>query len=596
MTTDALIVLVVIAFIVVSLYRNIFGPGFTFTIGIIALGVFGILTPTEILSGFANEQIAVIVMLLILGDTIKKSSVIDSTFYNVFKTAKTYRGFLARMTMMVAGFSAFLNNIPLVAIMMPYVTVWSKRNGIAPSKLLIPLSYAAILGGCATLIGTSTNLVVNSLVVDQTIIPGLEPLNIFDFSFVGVPMIVIGIIYLILFSDKLLPIRKDLVEQLSTNTREYIAEVRVSAKAVYIGQTIEEAEFRNLKGLFLVEIIRGEDAIKPVTPRTRIQANDILLFAGNTDSISDLMGSREGLQLAQVGMFSKKRHTELVEVVVPYNSTLVSKTVKATSFRGRFDAAIIAIHRNGERISGKIGEVRLEAGDVLLLITGEDFNKSISETKDLYSINNIKEFKIMPLYKRVTLIGGSIAAILLAAFGVTSLFISLISLLIVLSIMGIASPKDLGKSIDFNLVLVIALSLALGTAMVKTGLADWVSQNTFELLTPLGIVGVMAGIFILTNLLGAMVTNKAAVALVFPIALTLAINLNLDPKPFILLVAFAGAASFITPIGYQTNLMIFGPGRYTFKDFFRIGLPLTILYLIAAVGGLIIQFGVKLGG
>jgi len=595
MTTDALIVLIVIAFIIVSLYRNIFGPGFTFTVGIIALGVAGILTPTEILSGFANEQIAVIVMLLVLGDTIKKSSVIDSTFHKVFQKATTYKQFLGRMTLMVAGFSAFLNNIPLVAIMMPYVTVWSKKNGVAPSKLLIPLSYAAILGGCATLIGTSTNLVVNSLVVDQNIIPGLQPLNIFDFSFVGVPMIIIGIIYLVLFSDKLLPVRKDLVEALSNNTREYIAEVRVSQKANYAGRTIEEAGLRNLEGLFLVEIIRGDEAIKPVTPRTKILANDILLFAGNTDSISDLVTSREGLQLAQLGMFSKKPHTELVEVVVPYNSTLVTKTVKETSFRGRFDSAIIAIHRNGERISGKIGETRLQAGDVLLLITGEDFNKSISETRDLYSINIIKEFKTIPVYKRITLIGGTLAAIILAATGVTSLFISLITLLIVLSVIGVASPKDIGKSIDFNLILVIALSLALGTAMVKTGLADWVSQNTFELLTPLGIVGVMTGIFILTNLLGSIVTNKAAVALVFPIALTLAINLNLDPKPFILLVAFAGAASFITPIGYQTNLMIYGPGRYSFKDFFKIGFPLTILYLIAAVGGLILQFGLRLG-
>jgi di/tricarboxylate transporter len=594
MTTDAIIVLLVIAFIIVSLYRNMFGPGFTFTIGIVVLGVAHILTPREILSGFANEQIAVIVMLLILGDTIKKSSVIDSTFHKVFQNAKTYNQFLTRMTMMVAGFSAFLNNIPLVAIMMPYVTVWSKRNGIAPSKLLIPLSYAAILGGCATLIGTSTNLVVNSLVVDQEIIPGLEPLNIFDFSFVGVPMIIIGIIYLVLFSNKMLPSRKDFATTLTDNTREYIAEVRVRKKAHYIGKTIEEAEFRNLKGLFLVEIIRGDEAIKPVTPRTKILSEDILLFAGNTESISDLITSREGLQLAQLGMFSKKPHTELIEVVVPYNSTLVSKTVKETGFRGKFDSAIIAIHRNGERISGKIGEVRLQAGDVLLLITGEDFNRSISETKDLYSINIIKEFKQQPLYKNITLIGGTFVAILLAATGVTSLFISLITLLIVLSIMGVASPKDIGKSIDFNLVLVIALSLALGTAMVKTGLADWVSQNTFEMLTPYGIVSVMAGIFILTNLLGSIVTNKAAVALVFPIALTLAINLNLDPKPFILLVAFAGAASFITPIGYQTNLMIYGPGRYTFKDFFRIGLPLTILYLIAAVGGLIWQFGLSL--
>jgi len=566
----------------------------TFIIGIVTLGIARILTPGEILSGFANEQIAVIVMLLVLGDIIKKSGVIDDIFIKTFERAKTYKQFMGRMTVMVAGFSAFLNNTPLVALMMPFVSDWSKKNNISASKLLIPLSYAAIIGGCATLIGTSTNLVVNSLVVDQRIIPGLEPLNIFDFSIVGFPMIIIGISYLMIFGFRLLPDYKDIVDTVSDNTREYIAEVRVSRKASIKGKTIEEAGLRNLKGLFLVEILRDEQAIKPVTPQTRISANDILMFAGNTATISDFVTSKQGLQLAQVGMFSKKPRTELIEVVVSHNSTLISKTAKTSGFRGKFDAAIIAIHRNGERISGKIGDVRFRAGDVLLLLAGEDFPKSIAESNDIYSISKIKEYKKVPLYQSIALIGGTFAAIIIAAFGITSLFVSLLSLIILLIIIGVASSKDIAKGIDFNLVLVIALSLALGTAMVKTGVAETVSNHTFELLTPFGIVGVMSGIFILTNLLGAIVTNKAAVALIFPIALTLALNLNLNPKPFILLVAFAGAASFITPIGYQTNLMVYGPGRYKFNDFFKIGLPLTILYLIATVGGLIWQFGLKL--
>jgi len=594
MTSDGIIVLIVIAFIIGSLYFNYIGPGLTFIIGIVTLGIARILTPGEILSGFANEQIAVIVMLLVLGDIIKKSGVIDDIFIKTFERAKTYKQFMGRMTVMVAGFSAFLNNTPLVALMMPFVSDWSKKNNISASKLLIPLSYAAIIGGCATLIGTSTNLVVNSLVVDQRIIPGLEPLNIFDFSIVGFPMIIIGISYLMIFGFRLLPDYKDIVDTVSDNTREYIAEVRVSRKASIKGKTIEEAGLRNLKGLFLVEILRDEQAIKPVTPQTRISANDILMFAGNTATISDFVTSKQGLQLAQVGMFSKKPRTELIEVVVSHNSTLISKTAKTSGFRGKFDAAIIAIHRNGERISGKIGDVRFRAGDVLLLLAGEDFSKSIAESNDIYSISKIKEYKKVPLYQSIALIGGTFAAIIIAAFGITSLFVSLLSLIILLTIIGVVSSKDIAKGVDFNLILVISLSLALGTAMVKTGVAETVSNHTFELLTPFGIVGVMSGIFILTNLLGAIVTNKAAVALIFPIALTLALNLNLNPKPFILLVAFAGAASFITPIGYQTNLMVYGPGRYKFNDFLKIGLPLTILYLIATVGGLIWQFGLKL--
>ena len=594
MTIQGIIVLLVIAFIIVSLYVNYIGPGLTFIIGIAILGLTKILTPGEILSGLANEQIAVIVMLLILGDIIKRSSVIDNIFYKAFEKAKTYRQFMMRMTLMVSGFSAFLNNTPLVALMMPFVNDWSKKHGVSASKLLIPLSYAAILGGCSTLIGTSTNLVVNSLVVDQQIIPGLEPLNIFDFSFVGVPMIILGIAYLIAFGNKLLPDHKDITETISKNTREFIAEVRVTGKSTIDGKTIEEAQLRNLKGLFLVEILRGDEIIKPVTPQTKLSSDDILMFAGNTETISDFVTSKQGLQLSQVGMFAKLRHTELLEVVVPHNSTLISKTAKTSSFRGRFDAAIIAIHRNGERVSGKIGDVRLQAGDVLLLITGEDFAKKAAETNDIYPISKIKEFKKLPAYKSAMLIGGTLAAVILSGLGFVSLFIALLALLIILTVMGISSAKDIAKGIDFNLVLIIALSLALGTAMVKTGVANVISHYTFEMLVPFGVVAVMAGMFLLTNLMGSVITNIATVALTFPIVLTFAINSNLNPKPFILLVAFAGAANFITPIGYQTNLMVYGPGRYKFTDFLRIGFPLAIMYMIVAVAGLIWQFDLRL--
>ncbi|HEY9113626.1 MAG TPA: SLC13 family permease [Bacteroidales bacterium] len=594
LTLPGIVVLIVIAFIILSLYLNIIGSGFTFTIGIIALGFAGILTPKEILAGFANEQIAVIVMLIIIADIIRKSGALDTMFRRAFDKATTYRQFLGRMTLMVASFSSFVNNTPLVAIMMPFVSEWSKKNGVSISKLLIPLSYAAILGGCITLIGTSTNLVVNSLVIDQQIIPGLEPLGIFDFTLVGFPMMVIGLVYLLLFGYKILPATKDNIQEISTNSREYIAEVRVIKKSNVEGKTIEEAGLRNLKGLFLVEIVREGGSIAPVTPKTKLLADDVLMFAGNTATISEFVTSKKGLQLAQIGMFSKKDHTEVVEVVVPYNSTLVSKSVKETNFRRKFDAAIIAVHRNGERISGKIGEVRLKAGDALLLITGEDFAKSASESSDLYLINSVKEIQSNPWYKNLAMIGGLLAAIVIASTGLVSLFISLISLIIILVLLGYASPKDIAKGVDFNLVIVIALSLALGTAMVKTGVADVISHYTFEMLAPMGIVGIFTGIFLLTNLLGSIITNKAAVAIVLPIALTLSINFGLNPKPFVLLVAFAGAASFLTPIGYQTNLMVYGPGRYTFKDFFRIGLPLTILYMIVAVLLLIWQFGIRL--
>jgi len=559
------------------------GPAFTFLIGIVVLGIFGILTPKEILSGLANEQIIVIILLLLLGDIIRKSNLIDRLFDKAFKKATTYRGFLTRMIAIVAGFSAFLNNTPLVAIMIPYVHNWSKRNNLAPSKLLIPLSYAAILGGCATLIGTSTNLIVNGMVTDQLIVPGLKPLGMFDFTIVGLPMIIIGTVYLMLFSNKLLPSKRDVIADFSTQTREYLVEAMVRTNSKFVGKAIEDAGLRNLKGLFLVEILRKEKRISAVSPFEIVKEEDILVFAGDTKTIAEMVNADVGLELTQIGMFARKSHTEVLEIVVSHNSTLIDKTVRESGFRGKYDAAILAIHRNGERISGKIGQVKLKAGDVLLLLAGDDFAKRSADTHDFYLISKVREFRKLKWYQTTALFGGTALAITLSAMGVVSLFMALIILLIIIQLLGITSPKDIAKSIDFNLGIIIALSLAFGTAMVKTGMAHLVANFIISVFKPFGAYGLLFGIFLITNVMASYITTQVAAVLIFPISVTAAINLGLPPIPFILVVSFAAAANFLTPIGYQTNLMVYGPGGYSFKDYFKIGLPLTIIYMFVAV-------------
>lgn len=580
---EILIISIVLVFIVISLYKEIIGPAFTFFIGVIILGFFGILTPKEILSGMANEQIAVIILLLLIGNIIRKTDIIDWLFDRVFRNTSTYRGFLGRMIFVVAGFSAFLNNTPLVAIMMPYVHNWGKKNNITPSKLLIPLSYAAILGGCATLIGTSTNLIVNGMVTDQLIISGLEPLELFDFTLVGLPMIFFGSAYLILFGNKLLPSRKDVMSDFSSKAREYLVEARIKSNSKIIGKTIEEAGLRNLKGLYIVEVSRGKQILSAVSPTVVLQEGDVLVFAGDTETIAEMINSDIGLALTQVGMFSRRSHTAVLEVVVSHNSSLIAKTVRQTGFRGKYDAAILAVHRNGERISGKIGKVRLKAGDVLLLLAGDDFNIRSNDTNDFYLISRIREFKNLELYKSIILIGGLFAAITISALGVISLFMALMILMVVILALKITSPKDIPKSIDYNLAIIIVLSLALGTAMIKTGMADIIANFIISVFKPFGSIGLLFGIFLITNLLASYITNKAAAAIIFPISVTAAINLGLPTTPFILIVAFGAAANFITPIGYQTNLMVYGPGGYSFKDYMKIGFPLTIIYMFTAV-------------
>ncbi len=546
------------------------------------------------MSGFANEQLAVIVLLLLIGEVIRKSTLIDNMFNRFFKRTFTYKKFIFKLIFPVSALSALINNTPLVAIMMPYVHNWGKRNNIAPSKLLIPLSYAAIFGGTATLIGTSTNLVVNGMVAEQNVFPLFKSLNIFDFTPVGLTMIVLGGLFLVLFSDKLLPDKQDIAEEVALRSREYIVEVKVGKGSSYHNKTIEQAKLRNLKGLFLVEIIRGQEKISPVTPQTVVKINDLLVFAGNTSTIADMVQGNSMLQPAHLGIFSKRTKTELLEIAIAPNSSLVSKTVRESNFRARFDAAILAIHRNGEKISGKIGDVKLIAGDLLLLITGEDFEQRTRDNKEFYIINKVRQISKMPASESVLIIGGLIVSVLLSSFKIVPLFTSLLVFVIVLLLTKIASPKELYKGINYNLILIIALSIALGEAMIKTSIASDMSRLILGLLRPYGVIVLLTGLFLLTNLLASIITNIGASAIVFPIAISLANQLALNPKPFVLLVAFAAAGSFITPIGYQTNLMVYGPGGYSFRDFFRIGLPVTLLFMVITVVGLTLQFGLKI--
>jgi di/tricarboxylate transporter len=580
---DSIVVLVVIAFIIVSLYANIIGPAFTFMLGVLVLGILGVLTPNELLSGFANEQIMVIILLLLIGEMIRNSGVLTGFFDYVFKKSTTYKNFLSRVYLSVAFSSALLNNTPLVAVMMPYVNIWSKRHNVSPSKLLIPLSYAAIIGGSATLIGTSTNLIVNGLIQAQTVLPDFQPFHLFDFAYVGVPMIFIGFFYIYFFSDKLLPERRDAYKDFVQNTRSYLVPTRIRTNSDLVGQTVQEAGLRNLKGLFLAEIIRGEKLIRPVAPYEVLQPDDVLVFAGETNTITELVNSNTGLELSEIGMYSRKNHTEAIEIVLSYNSTLVGRTVKEASFRSKFDAAVIAIHRNGERISGKIGDVRLAPGDVLLLIAGPDFNKLSNSTQDFYLISRVKDLRKPRLFEPILLVGGLIGAIILATFKLVPFFTSLAVLVTIALLFKLMNPKDLAKSVDFNLAIILAMSLALGVAMINSGVAMHIAGAFINLLLPLGSLTLMFGLFIVAALLSAIITNAAVVAVLFPIVLSIAAELGVEPFPLVMVMTYGAATSFLTPVGYQTNLMVYGPGGYTFADFLRIGFPLTVIYMIVAV-------------
>jgi len=557
----------------------------TFSVGVLALGVAGILTPKEILAGFANEQIAVIILLLLVGEIIQQTGLTDQIFERFFREAKTYKAFLGRITLVVCTLSAFLNNTPLVAVMMPYVHSWSKTSQYTtPSKLLIPLSFASILGGCATLIGTSTNLIVNSMIEEQKVLPGLRPLEMFEFAWVGVPMIILGSMYIIVFSNRLLPENKDFFAKFKANTRQYLVETRLKANASFVGKSINDAGLRNLQGLFLVKVIRGENGISPVHPEMKLRKHDVLVFAGDTSTIADLLHNYQDLEPVESdGFLKNKAAMHLVEGVISYNSSLENKSIKESQFRSQYDAAIVAVLRGGEKLTGKIGSIVLKAGDVLLMIAGRDFEEIVRGKSDFYILSELKKPAKNEAWKTALPLVGLFFAILLSTLKLVPLFLLVSVLLAVLLVLRISPTKNILRSVDYNLVVIIAMSLALGTAMTKSGVAEIIAKLFQSLVMPLGEIGLLVGIYVVTAAISSVMINKAAVALLFPVVLTLADQTGMNPVALILCMTFAAAASFLSPVGFQTNMMVYGPGGYTFRDFFRIGFPLTVLYMAVTV-------------
>jgi di/tricarboxylate transporter len=572
-----------VLFLLVALYSGKIRAEVAFFSAVMFLTVFGVLSPKEAISGFANEQLAVVMLLLILSDTIRKTNVMDALFAKLFKGTETTNSFIARMMIYVAPASAFFNNTPLVAMMMPYVHSWSKQHGVSPAKLLIPLSYVTIVGGCITLVGTSTNLIVNGMAVDA----GLPSLSIFDFTFVGLPLAIVAGIYMYFFSGSLLRDHKDAAGEYEEDWREYFVETEVGKRSSLIGKTITEAGLRNLKGNFLVEIIRNERIITPVSPTHILKAHDRLIFTGALDSIQELVKADMGLSLPKT--CEAEHLSDVIEIVVSYNSSLIGKTVKDSDFRGKYDAAIVAVHRNGEKLSGKLGEIELEAGDALLLFAGRDFYKRATENA-FYTIS-MRQNVLVQGKKALLVIVGMLASIIVSALTPIPLFTCLLIVLAGTLLAGILTVTEVRKGLDINLLVIMALGLALGRALINSGAADMIAQQVLIHGKSLSPVMIIAGIFTVTNLLGAYMTNKAAISLIFPISISLAQSMNLPVEPFILVVAFAGAASFITPIGYQTNLMVYGSGGYNFNDFMKIGLPLTIIYITLGTVLLSLQYG-----
>ncbi len=569
-------VLLIVVFLIVSLYKEIINPSLTFFIATVALLLGNVISPADILKGLSNDQI-IIIFLLVLVTAGIRGVFGTGLFDRLFNTSLKPKTFLLRMMLTVSSMSAFLNNTPIVAFMIPYVKDWAKKTGNPASKFLIPLSFATILGGMITVIGTSTNLVLNALIKQSNLIP----LQFEDFLFLGICVTIVGWIYLYFFGYKLLPSNPNEIDALIENLREYIVETEVAPESALIGKSVKDAGLRNLQDVFLVEIIRDERIISPVSPDEILEAGDMLFFSGNTQSIYRLIREDNGLSLPKTDL-NLEEHFHFVDAVIPANSALIGQRIKDSNFRERFNASIIAIHRNGRRVAGKVGETYLAGGDFLLLLAGEQ-PKQTTNDSDLFFLSVPKRIK-SEQKRWLSWVGiGSLILLALGVVNVLPLFNACVVILTTFVVLGVMTLTEIRKELDLSLLLILICSLAVGVGLQKSGTADWIARGLLFSVKGLGAVAVISALFLITIFLTALITNAAAVAIVFPIAMSLADQSHLPYTPFFVAIAFAASGDFMTPIGYQCNLMVYGPGGYKFKDFIRVGTPLTVLYVLICV-------------
>jgi len=573
--------------IVLGMAFNVAAPDLIMVAGVTALLALGVLSPAEALHGFANEAVLTVAALFVVAAGIRDTGGLDFLGRRVLGKPKGLAAAQLRLMAPVAGMSAFLNNTPVVAMLVPLVGDWSKRIGHPSSKLLIPLSYAAILGGTCTIIGTSTNLVVVGLAREQD--ASLE-IGMFEIAWLGAPATVVGMAFILATARWLLPNRTGASDALE-NAREYTVAMRVEDSSPIVGQGIEQAGLRALPGLYLVEIEREGHLLPAPGPDEPIVADDILVFAGVVDSVVDLRKIK-GLRPATNQVHKLTEPTperRLVEAVVAADSPLVGHSVRETRFRTYYDAAIIAVHRRGRRVRQKVGDIVLEPGDTLLLETHPSFLAQHRNDSDFALVSEV-EGSAPPKHDKAWI--ATLIMVLMVTSNVVGVFPLVTAALLAAGAM-IATRCINGptarRSLDITVLVTIAAAFGMATALRETGAAAHVASLLVEVAVPMGPVGLLAAVFVVTALFATIVGNNAAGALMFPIVAAAAEPADVELRPIMFVLMLAASASFATPIGYQTNLMVLGPGGYRFSDFFRIGVPLqlTVGVVVVTVASLV---------
>jgi di/tricarboxylate transporter len=583
---DAWLTLVVVLATIVLLVLERVPPFVTILGAVVLLFVSGVIDDEQAFSGFSNPAPITIAALYVLAGAAEVTGALEPLTNRVLGrrvsdgSIASERRDVARIVLPTTVASGFIANTPLVGMLAPRVAGWARRSGRSSGRYLMPLSFGAVFGGCITVLGTSTNLTVSGLLEGA----GQRPFDLFEITPVGLPIAIAGVILLVLLSPRLLP-RRETPGQESGGAREFTVEMEVQPRSALEGRTVADAGLRNLEGVFLVAIERAGHVLAPVRPEEVLEPRDRLTFAGNVTRILDLQRVDGLVSAAQphfpaVGPASE---AATFEVVIAEGSPLVGSTLKDVGFRGRYGGAVYAIHRAGTRIPGKLGDTRLRAGDLLLVLADLGFRERWHDQHDFLVVSPLETGgPVRPARARIVELA-MLALIVIAGTGLLDLLQTSLLVAGALIAFGIITPTEARRSVDLEIVLLIAASFGLGEAMAASGLAEEIGKLLVAVFENFGHVGVLAGVLIATMLLTELLSNNAAAVLMFPIAMASASEAGLHSRPFAMAILIGASLSFLTPIGYQTNLMVLGMGGYRFRDFTKLGAPLSLLVLVSSL-------------
>jgi di/tricarboxylate transporter len=573
-------------------------PDLVLLSGVAVLLVAGVVTPSQAFAGFSNSAVLTVGALYVVAGGVQHTNALSKLDRVLFPDTTRLGPLLARFMVPTSVLSGLLNNTPIVAMLIPRLQAWADEQGLPASKLMIPLSYAAITGGMMTLVGTSTNLIVAGLMEAE----GYEPLHLFDVTWVGVPAALVVIAYFVLGGHRLLPDRGGAAAGVEQTLGENMFEVTVTAPSPIVGQTVAEAGLRDLGDAYLTHVRRGEQVLQG-RPDRGLEESDILAFNGSLAARERLLG-RPGLSRTLPHPDDPRddparyETLPLYEAVIAESSDLVGTTLGEANFREQYQGVVLGIQRQDEPVTSPVGTTELQAGDLLIVEAPDDFEQrwSSGSREEFYLVaprdgrarrsdasGDDGEDETDRSGRAPIALGLTGAMVLAAATGLVPIVTAAFLAALLMIVTGCIRAAEAQRALNVQVLVVIAAALGVGKALQTTGLAKAVAQSVLSVTEPFGPVAVLVALYLLTNLLTEIITNNAAAVLMLPIAMAAASSLGAPPIAFGLLVAVAASASFLTPIGYQTNLMVMAPGGYRFSDYARVGWPVTLLVMTTSV-------------